>query len=55
MVSNFSGTAHHLIFLGFGQILDNIYTNTCQLRAKGEGEKGQEKNFNPSPFTFSPS
>ncbi|BAY98778.1 hypothetical protein NIES37_27300 [Tolypothrix tenuis PCC 7101] len=28
--------------------------NTCRLRGKGEGEKGQEKTFNPYPFTFSP-
>ncbi|EKF00875.1 hypothetical protein FDUTEX481_08500 [Tolypothrix sp. PCC 7601] len=28
--------------------------NTCRLRAKGEEEKGQEKTFNPYPFTFSP-
>ncbi|EKF04438.1 hypothetical protein FDUTEX481_02118 [Tolypothrix sp. PCC 7601] len=28
--------------------------NTCRLRAKGEGEKGQEKTFNPYPLTFSP-
>ncbi|BAY91040.1 hypothetical protein FDUTEX481_09575 [Tolypothrix sp. PCC 7601] len=25
--------------------------NTCRLRAKGEGEKGQEKTFNPYPFS----
>ncbi|EKF05155.1 hypothetical protein FDUTEX481_01325 [Tolypothrix sp. PCC 7601] len=28
--------------------------NTCRLRAKGEGEKEQEKTFNLYPFTFSP-
>ncbi|EKF03637.1 hypothetical protein FDUTEX481_02334 [Tolypothrix sp. PCC 7601] len=28
--------------------------NTCRLRAKEEGEKGQEQTFNPYPFTFSP-
>ncbi|EKF04595.1 maleylacetoacetate isomerase [Tolypothrix sp. PCC 7601] len=28
--------------------------NTCRLRVKGEGEKGQEKTFNPYPLTFSP-
>ncbi|BAY99855.1 putative transposase [Tolypothrix tenuis PCC 7101] len=27
--------------------------NTCRLRGKGEGEKGQEKTFNPYPLTFS--
>ncbi|BAY98738.1 hypothetical protein NIES37_26900 [Tolypothrix tenuis PCC 7101] len=36
--------------------LNQVYTgvNTCRLRAKGEGEKGQETTFNPYPFTFSP-
>ncbi|EKF01802.1 hypothetical protein FDUTEX481_07407 [Tolypothrix sp. PCC 7601] len=28
--------------------------NTCRLRGKGEGEKGQEKTFKPYPLTFSP-
>ncbi|EKE96925.1 hypothetical protein FDUTEX481_06192 [Tolypothrix sp. PCC 7601] len=32
-----------------------LTSNTCRLRAKGEGEKGQEKTFNPYPFPFSPS
>nr|WP_235623048.1 MULTISPECIES: hypothetical protein [unclassified Tolypothrix] len=31
-----------------------ISYNTCRLRVKGEGEKGQEKTFNPYPLTFSP-
>ncbi|EKF02068.1 hypothetical protein FDUTEX481_07320 [Tolypothrix sp. PCC 7601] len=31
-----------------------ITLNTCRLRAKGEGEKGEEKTFNPYPLTFSP-
>ncbi|EKE98596.1 hypothetical protein FDUTEX481_03901 [Tolypothrix sp. PCC 7601] len=32
----------------------SYWANTCRLRAKGEGEKGQDKTFNPYPFTFSP-
>ncbi|EKE98992.1 hypothetical protein FDUTEX481_03180 [Tolypothrix sp. PCC 7601] len=36
------------------QVKQRKSSDKTGLRGKWEGEKGQEKTFNPYPFTFSP-